>query len=284
MKANLKARFAALILFGFCSLIFIPQVNAQNEKAKPRLSVEYHKTTGEPASIFVKGKFKGEDGYEPTVNLDVNIYKVITEDSLAFLGTVTTNAKGEANYTLPEEQNDTALEHYYVVKVEDNDKFKDADSDLMFMDASLTAEIIEEDSIKYVVAQLLDADGNPIEGQSLKVKVRRLFAPLTIGESSYDTDEDGSIMVEIEDPIPSKSGVLTFEVVLESDDYGIVKAVFDAPIGVVIADLDTFDKRTMWSPPGKTPLFIFVFANIIILGIWIVIVLLIRNIIKIKKS
>ena len=71
---------------------------------------------------------------------------------------------------------------------------------------------------------------------------------------------------------------------MDSKKYGVVKYVFDAPIGTIIADESTFDQRTMWSPPSKTPLFLWIFPNIVIFGIWTVIVLLIMNLFKIYKS
>jgi hypothetical protein len=63
-----------------------------------------------------------------------------------------------------------------------------------------------------------------------------------------------------------------------------VKALVNAPIGVPIVDESTFDERTMWSPRSKTPLFLLIFPNLIILGIWGLIIYLILNLFKLKKS
>jgi hypothetical protein len=92
-------------------------------------------------------------------------------------------------------------------------------------------------------------------------------------------------MVEIEKGLPGVDGILTFEVVLEeSDEYGTVKALVQAPIGKLIVDESTFDERTMWSPRNKTPLFLLIFPNVLTLGIWGIIVYLIINLFKISKS
>ncbi len=73
----------------------------------------------------------------------------------------------------------------------------------------------------------------------------------------------------LEEGIPGVDGNLTFEVVLkESDDYGTVKAMVNAPIGIPIVDESTFDERTMWSPRNKTPLFLLIFPNLLIFGMW----------------
>ena len=116
------------------------------------------------------------------------------------------------------------------------------------------------------------------------MQLQRLFAPLTIGESSYETDDDGRVQIELTDTMPGIDGILTFQVTMDSRKYGIVKNIFEAPIGKVIVDQSTFNDRTMWSPPNKTPIFLLIFPNLIILGIWFVIGLLVFNLIKIYKS
>jgi hypothetical protein len=84
--------------------------------------------------------------------------------------------------------------------------------------------------------------------------------------------------------LPGVDGILTFEVVLESNKYGNVRTIFDAPIGKVIVDESTFDQRKIWSPPFRTPIFLWVFANVLVLGTWIVIFILGRNLYRIYKS
>lgn len=112
-----------------------------------------------------------------------------------------------------------------------------------------------------------------------------MFKPLRIGEEFNSTDDEGSILVPIDDGIPGVDGNLGIEVVLnERDDYGTVKAVVFAPIGVSIVDESTFNQRTMWSPRTKTPIFLLIFPNLLIFGIWGFIIYLIFNLFKLSKS
>ena len=287
MKATIIERLAVLIIVGLGMLLVTPQLSAQDEKYKPRLSIEYQKTMGEKAHLLINAKYKGEDGYSPATNLKVNVYQQILEDSLMLVGEITTNNEGNAPFILEStstKPSDTVLRYEYVVKVEISDRFKKAKKSVKFMDSFLSAEVIEEDSIHYIQAQLLDGAGDPIEGEDLTVQVQRLFAPLTIGESSYETDDQGKIRVALEDPVPSYDGSITFEVVLDARKYGIVKSILGTNIGKNMEDLSTFDKRTMWSATGKTPIFLLVLANVIIFGIFTVILILIRNLYKISKS
>jgi len=275
--------FVYTILLGFCILILSPQIQA---KEKARLSVDYQKIMGEKGFLLINAKYKVEKKYQPATDLNLNIYEEFHEDSIVLRGKVITDYEGNAQFVI-EARNivkDELVAYKYLVRIEDDEKFKDAEKSKSFSDVNLIAEAIEQDSVNYISAELTDAKGDPIEGEKLKVVVQRLFAPLTIGESSYETDEDGAILVAVEDPLPGIDGILTFEVVLESRNYGNVKTIFDAPIGKLITDQSTFDKRTMWSPPGKTPLFLWIFPNILIFGIWIVIVTLILNLFRIYKS
>ena len=108
---------------------------------------------------------------------------------------------------------------------------------------------------------------------------------IKIGEDFYSTDENGTIIVPIEEGMPGVDGILTFEVVLnDSDDYGTVKALVKAPIGIPIVDESTFDDREMWSPRNKTPLFLLILPNILTFGMWIIIIYLIINLFRIFKT
>jgi hypothetical protein len=271
------------ILIGFCTILLSPQIQA---KEKARISVDYHRIVGENGFLLINAKYKVEKKYEPATELNLNIYEEINEDSIALRGKVITDYEGNAQFVIEARNvvSDELVTYKYLVRIEDDEIFKDAEKSESFLDVNLVASAIEEDSVNYISAELTDANGDPIEGEKLQVVVQRLFAPLTIGESSNKTDEDGSILVAVENPLPGLDGILTFEVILESKKYGNVKVVFDAPIGKVITDLSTFDQRTMWSPPGKTPLFLLIFPNIVIFGIWIVIVTLIFNLFRIYKS
>lgn len=284
MKKLMKISVMLPVLMSCLLLTISVRVNAQY---KARLSVEYHKIIGDRSFISVAAKFKGDDGYEPATMLPLTIYNEISDDSLALIGEITTDMKGDAQLAIDLSafpKVDSVVKYTYVVKIEDSDKFKNAKKSVSFMDVDLKAEAIVKDSLDHISATLVDAIGNPLKGVKLSVTLERLFAPLGIGESSYKTAKDGTILVPIEEPLPGVDGILTFEVMLDSKKYGVVSYKLEAPIGVQIVDKSTFDQRTMWSPPTKTPLFLWIFPNLIILGIWGVILLLLVNLVKIYKS
>ena len=279
MRAALKYG----LILSLCVFAFGTQIQAQKNKA--RLSVDYVNNVGVEKYLDINSKFKGDDGYEPATNLHVNIYAQITEDSLAIRGEATTNEEGNAKFLLTGNlaSADSIVQHIFVVKIEDDANFKDAKKAVKFYDSSIKAEIVD-DSVAFVSAVFTDGLGDPIKKKKLDVQVKRLFAPLAVGDSPYKTNRKGNIMVSMADSLPGVDGILTIEVIHDSKKYGTVKYIFEAPIGKLVVDESTFDQRTMWSPPGKTPWVLIIFPGLLILGVWSVIVLLISNLIKIYKS
>lgn len=271
------------LILSLCIFAFSTQTLAKKNKA--RLSVDYVNIVGSEVYLDINGKFKGDDGYEPTVMLAVNVYRQITEDSLVILGEVTTNLEGNAKFPLTGivTNGDSIMQHIFVVKIENNPKFMDAKKAVKFYNSTIKA-IILEDSIAVVQAFFLDELGDPINKKKLDVKVKRLFAPLTIGESPYKTNGKGEVVVSMADSLPSIDGVLTIEVSHSSKKYGLVKYIFDAPIGKVAINESTYEDRTMWSPPGKTPWVLIIFPALLIFSVWGVIILLLSNLLKIYKS
>ena len=273
--------------FLYSLLLVVGAAFAQGTKYKPRVSAQYNKIVNQESFIALSAKYKGENGFEPASGLEFHVYKKLTDDSLFQLGTTTTNPEGVAKFILTDMGKERAPGVLtYVIKIEGQAKYADTETEISIFDANLMAAIEMIDSVNQITATLTDAlSGQPLAGQQLKVQLQRMYAPLQIGEDSYETDESGSMVVPIEDPMPGINGVLTFEVVLsESEIYGTVKALVTGPIGTPIVDESTFDQRTMWSPPSKTPYYLLIFPNLIILGVWVPILILMFNLYRISKS
>ncbi|MEQ8880095.1 MAG: hypothetical protein RLQ12_10705 [Cyclobacteriaceae bacterium] len=284
MRYRSKPRSLFLV---FLLLIASVTVYSQDKKYRARVSLEHVKIINEQSYIGISAKFKGEDGFEPASDLEFNVYRSVNEDSLVVLGKARTNTEGKAKFVLKEtmKQSDTSGIYTYTVAIEDNEKFRDTDKSISFSEANLTVDVVTIDSTYHITAVLTDASGNALQGEFLKVGLKRLYGNLTIGEDNNETDENGAILVPFRDEMPGVEGNLTFEVLLkESDAYGTIKAAISAPIGRPIEDESTFDVRTMWSPPNKTPLYLLIFPNLMILGVWVPLLLLMFNLYRISKS
>lgn len=272
-----------LLLTGFLSL----QTSAQQKKERLRLSTTSI-TTDDESAIQVLVRYKGENGYEGVPNLTLQFSQSVAEDSLVFLGESQTNTDGVAKFVIQDKKAhvpDSVYTYNYVVSFDGDDAFRSADDDITVSDLDMEVKWEVIDSLPYITAQLLDKKtGEAIASEPLKLRLKRLFRPLAIGGDMHFTDDDGKIEVEIPEGLPGENGNLTFEVVLdEHDTYGTVIKTVSSTSGVVPADASTFDQRELWSPASKTPIFMLIFPNLIIFGIWFVILLSFRNLLLIQK-
>jgi hypothetical protein len=290
MRNQLKFKTSFLVALSiFLLTIGFQNLHAQNtKKNRVRIKAEYVKIMNGETYIDIKATSKIKKKNTKVSNIELIVYNEV-EDEKIKLGATTTNIKGENRFILnglnsikPDSTNT------YTIKIlfKGNDSFKKASKSISFKNAAITAQLITKDSINYITATLIDTSADSlIIGEALTVQVQRLFSPLRIGKEFNNTDENGTIIVPIEEGIPGVDGNLTIEVVLnDSDIYGTVKALVNAPVGIPIVDESTFDQRTMWSPRNKTPLFILIFTNVLIIGIWGILLYLITNLFKISKS
>ncbi|WP_142784161.1 hypothetical protein [Changchengzhania lutea] len=289
MKNQLNLRFffiAFISVFLFTSLfqnLFAQEV----KKNKVRLKVDYFKIMDHEAYFNIKAFSRIDKENVDVSNIELIIYNDL-EDEKIKVGSTTTNMEGESKFILTSLnaiKPDSTQTYNMVVSFKGNDLFKKSSKSISFKDATIKARVITKDSLNYISATLTETSkDSALVDQTLNVQVARLFSPLRIGEEFNYTDENGTILVPIEDGIPGVDGNLIIEVVLkENDDFGTVKAIINAPLGVPIVDESTFDQRKMWSPRNKTPIFILIFANLLILAMWGIIIYLIVNLFRINK-
>lgn len=293
MRSLLKMRF---IYFSLLFITFIGgiSVHAQEEEEEEKeknsvgLTIQYVKIMGGDLYFDVKATSKIDKQFVKVSNIDLFFFNDIDDERIK-LGKITTNTLGKGRFSI---KNIKSLkpdaENIYNISIDflGNKQFEEITEYVSFKDAEIKASLYNEDSINYVTATLIDpVTGAPIVEAYLDVQIQRMFKALKIGEEFNITDENGTVIVPIDQGIPGLNGVLTIEVVLnESEEYGTIKAMINAPIGKHIIDESTFDERTMWSPRNKTPLFLLIFPNLLIFGIWGLIIYLIRNLFKITKS
>ncbi|WP_445382607.1 hypothetical protein [Robiginitalea sp. IMCC43444] len=286
-RISLHSALAALLC-----LLLLPATGSlygQESKNRPRISLSYTKLMPETSTLSIQARYRGEDGMQPANGLNFEIFNQTETDSLILLGNAITNQEGKAPFQLGDlasKHADSTGLYTFVVKSTEHPSFRIASKTLSIRDAEIGLHFSKETDRTYLEAQLIDINnGAPLEDQPLILQVQRLFRPLRIGGDFNMTDASGSIRIPIASDIPGVNGQLTLEVVLlDNDTYGTVKAIANAPLGVPITDKSTFDQRTMWSPPSKTPLFLLVVSNVLIIGVWGILLYLIANLFYIYKS
>lgn len=284
---NISIYLAALFFIAL-SLLTSVDLNAQkNSKTRIRLNIDYVKIMDGEVYFNVKSSARINKKNVPITRIELDIFNIIDDEKIV-LGKIKTNHNGEGRLTLNNLSfvKADSLNVYNIQAVfKGNDTLRKTQKSLIFKDVLINAKIISKDSLNLVEAELLNATTRePITGEFLKVQVERLFSPLLIGDEFNETDEEGKILVPIEDGIPGVDGILNIEVVLnESDDFGTVKDIVQGKIGIPITDESTFDQRTMWSPRGKTPLFLLFLTYSGVFVIWGIIIYLIVNLFKLSK-
>ena len=289
MKNKLKYNFIIYLLAGLMVISFGLQKNyAQTSKKNTvRLRADYFKIMNGNSYFDIKATSKIDNQTQGVAHIDIIVSNIIDDEEIE-LGTVQTNMEGTCRFSLKNLnliKADSTNTYQIKFSFKGNTAFKKAAKSVSFKDAYIEAQLITKDSLNFIKATLLDADvKTPISDRLLNVQIQRLFMPLRIGPEFNSTDINGTIIVPIPTDIPGVNGNLTFEVVLkDSDDFGTVKALVNAPVGIPIVDESTFDERTMWSPRNKTPYLLLILPNLVILGMWGLIIYLIINLLKISK-
>ncbi len=290
MKSSTIVRPAWIIYLGIFLLpIFFGNLTAQEvEKTAVRLKLDYTKVIDGQSYLDIKAIARIDGQMTDVPDISLEVYYEFEEEEFP-LGTTKTNMDGKSRYLLPplkEIKADSSNTYTLGISFNGNDLYKRASKTVEFKDAKIATTLFTKDSINYIQATLTDVFlEEPIVDQSLRVQVKRLINPLRIGKEFNYTDEDGTIIVPVEYGIPGIDGQLILEVVYpDSDDYGTVKAVVEAPYGVPVVKDTSFNERTLWGPRGKTPYFILIFTIFLIVATWGPIVYLIRNLYKISKS
>jgi len=281
-----------LVLLILLSVFIIPSLSQKLEaqdkkKIKLRIKADYTKVIDHSSYIDLTTTAKINKRNTGAADLKVTIISETDDDELE-LGQATTNHDGKVRFYINDLNKllkDTLGFHSLRIKFKGNDSFTKASKTISFKDANIETKSFTKDSINYVSATLRDIYLDSLLAETaINVNVERLFKSLPIGEEFNYTDKNGTILVPIEAGIPGIDGNLAIEVILnDSDDYGTVKAIVNANFGKPILINTDFEKRTLWSPRNKTPIFILIFANLLIFAMWGIIIYLITNLFRINK-
>lgn len=286
MKTRMQFHSIFFLVF---SLLFVSGIQGQSKKKeRVRINAAYVHVIDHEHYLNIKASARVNKQTVEVSNAEFIVSQEL-EDGEVELGKTTTNTRGLSKFIIEDFDALTPDEegvYNITVSFAGNDDFKRGSKEVSFRKADILAELVTKDSINYVNATLIDVKlDSAIAEVPLTVQVDRLFRPLKIEKDFFMTDDDGNIEVAVPDDIPGVDGILKLEVVLnESDDYGTVKRILKEPIGTLIVDESTFDQRTMWSPRGKTPLFLLTVTlsfGFIVLGIF---VYLFFNLVRIYKS
>ena len=284
-----------LLVTCLLAIISIPgfslHASQADEKASVRIDLNYFKMGEDSSYLTVEVRTRQERQYIPVQGVIINLF-LNEETKSGMMGNITTDHNGKGTFILPDKfylAKDTLTTMNFMARLKADPNYQDRITSLLIKNALIS--VIHEDSLKQVSARLVEKDsfGNPVpvEGADIKFYVQRLFSRLPVGEDFNFTDENGEVTIDFPKDLPGDaSGNIELIVGLEeNDDYGNVFIKNILPWGSdSLKHADTYGQRTMWSSRDKTPVFLLIFPNLILLAVWGIIAYLIVQLIKISKD
>jgi hypothetical protein len=265
------------------------------EKAVPELilNIRYFQPVNKIPYLLVSTKTKLERKFTPKKDIAGNVFLNDTS-ATSLLGKIKTDEKGESLVFIPaifKPVWDSLTSFTFIVVTETNREFESKTTELQITKARLTIDTSSEGETRNITAtvtELKNGEWIPAKDIELKIAVKRLLGNLSVGdEETYTTDSTGTAVAAFtRDSLPGDSnGSLILEIRTEDNEfYGNLFAEKTVPWGISQKADTTFNNRSLWGNRFKTPIWLLTAANIIILGVWAVLIYLIILFFKIRKS
>lgn len=263
----------------------------ENGKASIRIALAYYQTDEALPVIKVTASTKKDQKYVPVANTEVNLF-FNEETAGGFMGRVTTNDRGLASLALPVKFKtswDSMIFFKFIGTVTGNKQFEDEAAEMEITKARIELSLTEEDSIRTIKAALhayTDSGLVSVPETDLLLVVSRLLSDIGAGEEEfYTTDENGEVSAPFIFKFPGdETGNIRMGAKIEDHElYGNLKTTQNIQWGTPMLADHSFAKRSLWATRDKTPIWLLIFPNLLIIGVWGTIVYLINLILKIRK-
>lgn len=285
---NKNKLFVAFIL----ALFAYPAI-AQDAKPKLLLEVGYHLSNNKIPFVSVFTKSKIEKKFIAVPNIAVKVY-LSEETDANLLGTVKTNNDGKAIVTFPVSVQalwDTATHFTLIASTVADAQYKATSSEASATKAKITIDTVLTDGVRNVVVTVktkLGKEWVAAKDVETKITIKRSVGNLSVGDAeTYTTDSSGQAIAEFKKiGIPGdKEGNLVIIAKTEDNEiYGNISIEQKLPWGTnFVNHSNNFEARTLYATRDKAPLWLLFLAGSIFIGVWSVIIYLVRQIIKIRK-
>lgn len=285
--------FILRIYFSWLLLsVSLSTLQAQDSTSKSSIIVDisYHQTDADAPVIKAVTKTKVNKKFKPVGGVVVNFF-MNEESSAGYVGSTTTDVQGVGAISLPtraREVWDTLNTFVFIATVTGNNQFEDTSSEIEITKARIELSLQEEDSIRTISAKIFskqDSSWVVVSDTELKFVVNRYFNDLPISEDVFTTNEDGELATEYGLTLPGdENGYIILGAKLEDHEvFGNLTATRKGQWGVPQAPDNSFAKRTLFATRDKTPWWLLIFPNLIIISVWTIIIYLIYQISQIRK-
>ncbi|HEY5825129.1 MAG TPA: hypothetical protein VIT44_12215, partial [Cyclobacteriaceae bacterium] len=279
------------IVMALCSIVILAQAQDKTEKGTISIGLTYHQLNTNLPVIKVSAKTKKEKKFQPVEGAEINLF-FNAETSPGFMGKIKTNNHGAGSFTLPERfknQWDSLNSFTLIGTLTQNDAFEDQSTELEIAKAKIELTVNEADSVRTILAKVLAFQDTGWVAQpetEIKLVVRRLMSDLNATEEeTFTTDENGEASAEFNLSLPGDAhGNITIGAKIDDNEmYGSLVSTKIVNWGLPLVPDDSFAKRTLWATRDKTPIWLLVFPNVIIVSVWGIIFFLIYQIARIIK-
>jgi hypothetical protein len=271
------------------SLIFL-QAQYKQEKSTIKLELTYNQKNDEAPVLKVSTKTKVNKKFKPIDGVEVNLF-MGSESSKGFLGRVVTDRQGKNFLTLSPKAK-TTLDSLSVFKfigsVTSNDRFEETSTEIEITKARIELVLNEKDSARTMNARVFakkDTGWVQVPEVELRFVVKRVFNDLPIVENASTTDASGNTSSDFKLTIPGDvdGNIFVAAKIEENELYGNIQSVKMIKWGTRVVKDTSFKDRTLFSTRDKTPLWLLIFPNLIIITVWCIIIYLVTLIVKIRK-
>jgi len=282
------------ILFGSLSAIFL--LSSYNgfsqapDKGSLSVAINYFNDNNKIPYVLVRVKTKVDGKFKTVPGIPLKLF--LNKDSAGLLiGKVVTNESGEATSFIPPSLKKAwgaTIKHSFHASFMGNTKYDSTSADLTVGKAKLLIDTVAGRSVVATLYEMKDTSWVPIKGVDVVLAVRRLGGDLNINETAtFATDSTGKASGDFKrDTIPGdlKGNITLVAKVVDNDQYGNLSAEKTVHWGSkFVSKANDFNKRTLFATRAKAPVWLLFMALGIIIGVWTVLILLVQNILRIKK-
>jgi len=286
-----------LIATALCLMTFLGQAQDKPAKGTIKIDLTYHQLNNDLPLIKVSAKTKKEKKFQPVEGVVINLF-FNAETSQGFMGRVRTDNNGAGSLSMPmrfKVQWDSLYSFKFIGTLIQNDSFEDQSTELEISKAKIELTLGDTDSTIHAKVLAFQDTGWVAQPETeIKLVVRRLMSDLSATEEeTLTTDEKGEASAEFNLSIPgdAQGNIIIGAKIDDHEMYGSLVSTKAAKWGVPLDPDDSFAKsfakRTLWATRDKTPIWLLVFPNLIIVSVWGIIFYLsyqISRIIKLGKA
>ncbi|MES2330321.1 MAG: hypothetical protein V4539_12005 [Bacteroidota bacterium] len=279
----------------FVVLVALLFNNATGQESKPKLLVNlvYHlkDNTFPYVTVFTKSKIGKK--FIAVPGISVNVY-LGEENEGNLMGTVQTDRFGRGNVAFPVKLLsawDTAST-FKLVAVSVADKaFASAGTEITTTKSKITIDTSWADGARSIAVTVTTKKGNewlPAKDVETKIIIQRSVGNLSVGDKeTYTTDSSGKVSAEFTNktiPGDADGNIVIIAKTEENELFGSISMERKVKWGAAFMPPDNFNKRTLFATRGKAPLWLLFLAGSIFVSVWCVIIYLVFQIKKMRKT